>query len=188
MTTPLAVLLALCMLLQCHCYMTGGRAASRPLHLHLPPLYASAVPGATDKYELELTSPCKVNLFLRILERLPTGYHSLASLFQAVSLADTMSFSRLPEAATRDELVCTDSSLQVDQSNLVIKALNLMREKTGVRAHFRVLLDKRVPMQAGLGGGSGNAATGERASLLHTHTYAHALTLTYAQRCTRSMC
>ena len=56
-------------------------------------------------------------------------------------------------------MTCSDTSLSIDNSNLVLKALNLMREKTGTRAHFRVHLEKTVPMQAGLGGGSGNAAT-----------------------------
>ena len=70
-----------------------------------------------------------------------------------------MHFSRLPADATCDEMTCSDTTLAVDNSNLVIKALNLMRQKTGVQQFFKVFLDKKVPMQAGLGGGSGNAAT-----------------------------
>ena len=110
-------------------------------------------------WESSLRSPCKLNLFLRILGRRPTGFHDLASLFQAISFSDYMHFSRLPEDAIGDEMTCSDSSLAVDGSNLVIKALNLMRTKTGKQQYFKVFLDKRVPMQAGLGGGSGNAAT-----------------------------
>ena len=111
------------------------------------------------KWELSLRSPCKINLFLRILARRPTGYHDLASLFQVISLSDYMYFSKLPSNADKDQLICSDSSLLVDQSNLVIKALNLMREKTKIKQFFKVYLDKIVPVQAGLGGGSGNAAT-----------------------------
>jgi 4-diphosphocytidyl-2-C-methyl-D-erythritol kinase len=70
-----------------------------------------------------------------------------------------MYFSRLPENSICDEMTCSDSSLAVDNSNLVIKALSLMRNKTGKQQYFKVFLDKKVPMQAGLGGGSGNAAT-----------------------------
>lgn len=70
-----------------------------------------------------------------------------------------MHFSKLPSNVQSDELLCSDKSLAVDGSNLVIKALDLMRKKTGINQYFRVLLDKYVPMQAGLGGGSGNAAT-----------------------------
>lgn len=61
--------------------------------------------------------------------------------------------------STKDELTCSDSVLMVDNSNLVIKALNLMRAKTNVKQHFKIHLQKNIPMQAGLGGGSGNAAT-----------------------------
>jgi len=80
---------------------------------------------------LVLKSPCKINLFLRILGRRETGFHDLASLFQTISLFDEMKFSLLPETAQCDILTCSDTTLEVDDSNLVIKALNLMRNKTG---------------------------------------------------------
>jgi 4-diphosphocytidyl-2-C-methyl-D-erythritol kinase len=83
----------------------------------------------------------------------------LASLFQAISLSDYMYFSKLGPDATADEVTCSDTSLAVDDSNLVVKAMSLMRRKTGIKQFFRIFLDKNVPMQAGLGGGSGNAAT-----------------------------
>lgn len=71
-----------------------------------------------------------------------------------------MHFSKLPPGAVKDELICSDSTLQIDDSNLVIKALNLMRIRSSVKdVYFKVRLDKVIPMQAGLGGGSGNAAT-----------------------------
>lgn len=70
-----------------------------------------------------------------------------------------MAFTKLPKDATEDLLICSDPSLHVDSNNLVIKALNLMRIKTGINQYFKVKLDKNIPMQAGLGGGSGNAAT-----------------------------
>lgn len=119
----------------------------------------SSTDDATQNWEASLRSPCKLNLFLRILGRRTTGFHDLASLFQAISFSDYMHFSRLPKDATCDEMTCSDATLAVDNSNLVIKALNLMRQKTGVQQFFKVFLDKKVPMQAGLGGGSGNAAT-----------------------------
>jgi 4-diphosphocytidyl-2-C-methyl-D-erythritol kinase len=131
-------------------------------------------------WDVSLISPCKINLFLRILSRRPSGYRKLiqlqldfysiittkylfiddlASLFQAISLSDGMSFSLLPRGSTSDVLTCSDATLSVDDSNLVLKALNLMRRKTGIPSYFKVHLEKNVPMQAGLGGGSGNAAT-----------------------------
>lgn len=108
---------------------------------------------ANPDYELSLRSPCKINLFLRITGKRANGYHDLASLFQTISLSDCMHFSRLPAGAKKDELVCSDPTLQIDGSNLVIKALNLMRSKSSIKdAFFKVRLDKIVPMQAGLGG------------------------------------
>lgn len=70
-----------------------------------------------------------------------------------------MYFTKLPSTAVADVLTCSDPTLATDQSNLVLKALSLMRSKTGKKDHFKVHLEKIVPMQAGLGGGSGNAAT-----------------------------
>lgn len=123
-------------------------------------LSMSSTIGPTGSWELSLRSPCKLNLFLRILGRRETGFHDLASLFQAISLSDNMHFTKLDESKGKvDKLTCSDTTLEIDDSNLVIKALNLMREKTGIDEYLKVHLEKNVPMQAGLGGGSGNAAT-----------------------------
>lgn len=114
---------------------------------------------ASANDSLALFSPSKVNLFLRVVRRREDGYHDLASLFHVIDLGDDMQFTQLPAGATSDKLVCSDPTIPHDDSNLVIKALNLFRRKTGVQAFFEVTLEKRVPHGAGLGGGSGNAAT-----------------------------
>ncbi|MBF8262695.1 MAG: 4-diphosphocytidyl-2-C-methyl-D-erythritol kinase [Parachlamydiales bacterium] len=114
-------------------------------------------------------SPAKLNLFFRVLNKRPDGYHSIASIYQAIDLADHITLSDAPS----DRLTCTDPNLPCDASNLAYKALQLFRshyECPNVHIH----LDKRIPMQSGLGGGSSNAATvlwalnqraGRRASL-----------------------
>lgn len=131
-----------------------------PIMLSMSMNGGSSSSKVNPDYDLSLRSPCKINLFLRITGRRANGFHDLASLFQTISLSDYMHFSLLPSGATKDQLVCSDTSLEIDDSNLVIKALNLMRDKSSIKdAYFRVRLDKHVPMQAGLGGGSGNAAT-----------------------------
>ena len=107
---------------------------------------------------LSLFSPCKINLFLRILRRREDGFHDLASLFQAIGFGDTLELSII-NGASSDEFSCNMPGVPVDSSNLVLRALELMREKTGVNAYFRANLIKQVPAQAGLGGGSANAAT-----------------------------
>ncbi len=104
---------------------------------------------------LRLFSPAKVNLFLRVVSKRSDGYHELSSVFQTISLGDVLTFQR----QVKDVLTCSDPQLPTDSSNLVLKATQLFRSKTGVDLHLRIHLDKRVPSQAGLGGGSSNAAT-----------------------------
>ena len=88
------------------------------------------------------------------------GFHDLASLFQAVGFGDTLELTPLDDdGATSDEFSCNMEGVPVDDSNLVLRALKLMREKTGKRQYFKANLIKQVPAQAGLGGGSANAAT-----------------------------
>lgn len=104
---------------------------------------------------LTLISPAKINLFLRILRRRPDGYHDLASLFQAISLHDTIHYT----LSEQDELICNHPGIPTDSSNLVLKAAHLFRRKTGLQFGLKVHLEKRIPHEAGLGGGSSNAAT-----------------------------
>ncbi len=104
---------------------------------------------------LRLFSPAKINLFLRVVGKGDDHYHRLSSVFQTISLGDTL----LIEAAQADQLSCSGFSVPLDHSNLILKALMLFRQKTGATQNFRVHVIKGVPMQAGLGGGSSNAAT-----------------------------
>ncbi|MFC2049076.1 4-(cytidine 5'-diphospho)-2-C-methyl-D-erythritol kinase [Chlamydiota bacterium] len=107
------------------------------------------------KKPIKLFSPAKINLFLRILGKRPDGYHELASLFQAINLGDTLTFTLSHE----DRLTCSDPTLPCDSSNLVTRAVELFRRKTGLSFHVDIHLEKIIPTQAGLGGGSSNAAT-----------------------------
>lgn len=100
-------------------------------------------------------SPAKINLFLQICYRRPDGYHELASLFQAIDLCDIIHI----ELSDKDLWSCDDGTLPMDKSNLVMKAIKLFRMKSGKNEPVRVHLEKKIPQQAGLGGGSGNAAT-----------------------------
>jgi 4-diphosphocytidyl-2-C-methyl-D-erythritol kinase len=104
---------------------------------------------------IRLFSPAKINLFLRIVSKRPDGYHNLSSVFQTISLCDTLTIQLHPH----DELTCTDAHLPTDTSNLILKATALFRRKTGLKQGFKIHLIKQIPTQAGLGGGSSNAAT-----------------------------
>jgi 4-diphosphocytidyl-2-C-methyl-D-erythritol kinase len=100
-------------------------------------------------------SPAKLNLFFRVLRRREDGFHEIASLYQAINLGDFLEI----ELADRDQLTCTDPRLPTDGKNLVLKATDLFRRKTGLAVHAKIHLEKRVPIESGLGGGSSNAAT-----------------------------
>jgi 4-diphosphocytidyl-2-C-methyl-D-erythritol kinase len=105
---------------------------------------------------LEKDSPCKVNLLLNILGRRPDGFHELETVFHPVNLFDRLSFSR---GGTGIQLTCNDPHLATDAGNLVYRATVKFLEAAKLSDGVRIQLTKRIPMAAGLGGGSGNAAT-----------------------------
>ena len=105
---------------------------------------------------LEKKSPCKVNLLLNILGKRPDGFHELETLFHPVNLCDTLSFDKTSSGIN---LSCNNPALSVDASNLVHRAATKFIEATKITDGVRIHLVKHIPMAAGLGGGSGNAAT-----------------------------
>lgn len=106
---------------------------------------------------MTLDSPCKVNLLLNILGKRPDGFHELETVMHPVALFDKLSLEKT--GASGIELTCSEPSLPVDSRNLVYRAAALFLEKTGIQSGLRLHLEKNVPMAAGLGGGSANAAT-----------------------------
>ena len=105
---------------------------------------------------LEKQSPCKVNLLLNILGKRSDGFHTLETVMHPVNLFDRLSFTR---GGSGIELTCSNPALACDSSNLVYRAAELLRQKAGIKDGIRIELEKKIPMAAGLGGGSGNAAT-----------------------------
>ena len=107
--------------------------------------------------KLVFKTPAKINLGLFILGKRPDGYHDLETLFQMISLYDTVELESLKSTI---ELVCDNPNVPIDESNLMIRAARLLQEvaprKTGLGC--RMVLTKKIPMGAGLAGGSGNAA------------------------------
>lgn len=104
---------------------------------------------------LTLRSGCKVNLLLNILGKRSDGYHELETVLHPVGLYDELSFA-LGDGGV--DFTCSDPKLPTDGNNLVVKAANAFFARSG-RAGARIRLEKRIPAAAGLGGGSGNAAT-----------------------------
>lgn len=111
----------------------------------------------------------KVNLGLRILYRRPDGYHELRTIFQTISLADRLRVEYRRRASGGVELTANRPEL-AGPDNLAARAATVLLEATGARGQVRIHLEKRIPIGAGLGGGSSDAAAVLRslASLLRT--------------------
>jgi 4-diphosphocytidyl-2-C-methyl-D-erythritol kinase len=101
-------------------------------------------------------APAKVNLFLEVLAKRPDGYHEIATLLVAVSLYDTLEFKE--EGSGQVQLRCDEPSLSTGADNLICRAAELLRQHTGCRRGAHVRLLKRIPLAAGLAGGSTDAA------------------------------
>jgi 4-diphosphocytidyl-2-C-methyl-D-erythritol kinase len=101
-------------------------------------------------------APAKVNLFLEILAKRPNGYHDIETLIVAVSLYDTLEFRE--DASGRIQLACDQPGLSTGPENLVCRAAERLRQHTGCKLGAAIRLWKRIPMAAGLAGGSTDAA------------------------------
>lgn len=106
---------------------------------------------------MELLSPAKINLWLRILGRRPDGFHEVETRLCKIAIADTVQLE-LTGPGNSVSLTCNVPGIPVDESNLAIKALRAFENRTGRTHSWRIHLEKRTPSGAGLGGGSSNAA------------------------------
>lgn len=105
---------------------------------------------------VEALAPAKLNLFLEVPRRRPDGYHEVESLMVAVDLFDQLTFRDDESGAIA--LECDDPELPVDGRNLVVRAAEALKRSSGVRSGARISLKKAIPAQAGLAGGSSDAA------------------------------
>ncbi|HEX4770267.1 MAG TPA: 4-(cytidine 5'-diphospho)-2-C-methyl-D-erythritol kinase [Bryobacteraceae bacterium] len=96
----------------------------------------------------------KLNLDLRVLHKRADGYHELRTIFQTISLKDTLEIGFSPQKRTNIELA---SSIDI-ADNLVIRSSKMVLDYLEITGHVRLVLTKKIPMGAGLGGGSSNAA------------------------------
>ena len=117
----------------------------------------SASRSAALSTSITVFAPAKINLILRILDRRPDGYHNLWSLMQTVQLEDALELS-LSDHHSTITLRCDEPSLKTDASNLVYRAAAGVLEDAGRTVGLDIALAKRIPMGAGLGGGSSDAA------------------------------
>jgi len=99
--------------------------------------------------------PAKVNLYLRVVGRRPDGYHEVVTVMQPLTLADALSVTLTGAGIS---LTCDRPELPQGEENLVWRAARLFQEETGLAPGVRLSLLKRIPVAAGLGGGSSDAA------------------------------
>lgn len=104
---------------------------------------------------LTIKAYAKINLALDVVGRLPNGYHQVKMVMQTVGIYDELTLQR----ADSGIVLTTDSGeLPTDENNLIYKAVRLMQEKYGLQEGVRIHLQKRIPIAAGMAGGSTDAA------------------------------
>ncbi len=106
---------------------------------------------------IRVLSPAKINLVLRVLGKRDDGYHDLYTLMEPVALFDEIFLEESPGSGITIE--CPGSNLPEDRSNLAYRAAALFLERTRLQRHITIKINKKIPIGAGLGGGSSNAAT-----------------------------
>src|SRR5438132_11639998 len=106
---------------------------------------------------LALQAPAKVNLFLEVLGKRPDGYHDLETLMVAVDVTDTLEF--WPDESGALTLTCDAPGLTTGPDNLVLRAADRLKRHANYPGGAAIHLAKSIPMQAGLAGGSSDAAT-----------------------------
>jgi 4-diphosphocytidyl-2-C-methyl-D-erythritol kinase len=107
--------------------------------------------------EIEIFAPAKINLVLRVCGRRSDGYHEIETVMQKLDLADRLLLEK--KSGSRDIILrCPGTDLPEGEDNLVFKAAVAFFNFTGILAGVRITLEKRIPVAAGLGGGSSDAA------------------------------
>ncbi len=104
--------------------------------------------------ELNIKSPSKINIGLNIISKRDDGYHNLETIFYPLSLSDEILIIK----SEKFHFTSDDKSLQSDDNNLVMRAHRLTENFTNEKLNCKIILHKHIPIGAGLGGGSSNAA------------------------------
>ncbi|MFC1476156.1 4-(cytidine 5'-diphospho)-2-C-methyl-D-erythritol kinase [Candidatus Zixiibacteriota bacterium] len=105
---------------------------------------------------LVLHSAAKINLNLAVLRRMPDGYHEIFTTFQAIDLFDTLTFEKTTDGGIR--IICDNPEFPTDRENLIYQVLERAEKYAIGAVNVRITVNKQIPIAAGLGGGSSNAA------------------------------
>lgn len=103
----------------------------------------------------DVPAPAKLNLFLHVTGRRDDGYHLLQSVFMLVDWCDTLHF----ECRTDGQIVRQDLTVKLPEEDLITRAARLLQRHTGCTLGAHIAIEKRIPAQAGMGGGSSDAAS-----------------------------
>ena len=103
----------------------------------------------------DVPAPAKLNLFLHVTGRRPDGYHLLQSVFMLIDWCDTLHFEKRPGGVISRE----DLTTPLPAQDLITRAAHLLQRHTGCTDGAHIAVDKQIPAQAGMGGGSSDAAT-----------------------------
>ena len=107
--------------------------------------------------QITLQSHAKLNIFLKVVNKRPDGYHNLHTLFERIDLCDDIRFSA--NNTGKIKISCDHPHVPVGPKNLIYKAVEMLRSDFGLKYGVSVNITKRIPVAAGLAGGSSNAAT-----------------------------
>ena len=109
------------------------------------------------KKTLIVQAPAKINVGLWVKNKRPDGYHDLETIFQTISLEDTITLHESFESGIR--VFCNNPNVPSGQDNIVFKAARIFLERMGIEPALDIRIEKRIPMAAGLAGGSTDAAS-----------------------------
>jgi len=101
------------------------------------------------------TAPAKVNLYLKVIRRRDDGYHEIETLFERISLSDSISVETDRDRTT---ISCNEPHVPTGKESLLGRTCEAFKQRLGEDLHFRIALDKNIPVAAGLGGGSSDAS------------------------------
>lgn len=112
-------------------------------------------PDMTQRWDLAIPAYAKLNLGLRVLGKRPDGYHAIETIFQEIEFHDTLYFRKQPEKLT---LTANLPDLPLGEENLIWRAVQLLHQHSGCPIELAIHVEKQIPLGAGLGGGSSDAA------------------------------
>ena len=104
--------------------------------------------------QYDFKSYSKINLGLKVLNERKDGFHNIESIFVELDFHDLITF----KPSNYFQLTCNNDSVPIDMQNTISQSYQFLKNRYNFNNHFHVYLDKKIPMQSGLGGGSSNAA------------------------------